>query len=686
MKLLRTSSVAGSILLSVFALASLPAKANAAELRAAHVTQIINDVKLLPGQAAARAAVVNDNVSSGTAVRTGVDSRTELTFSDLTITRLGANTVFSFNGEARQIDLGSGAVLVQVPRNGAEAKVRTAAVTAAITGGTGLFESNKGFPTKLLMLEGIGRFFRNGHPEEAAIVHGGEMVMMTPDGQITRPTKFNAALAYKTSKLITSFPTLPNADLILAVINEQQAELAGESAPTSEPPKDSTGLDTVSLATAAETPTPTSAVSKFGPPTAIKSPNPYLITSGTMINTDPMITTNGITNFGKIYRSFALDGPLATWLGSSPSAFDSVDFFDSNGGGFNAGPNSVPAPAFLFAGLQLDGDPMVSNSGGFPTLGLVSQGDINSSPSGAVFTFGGMQQVALIALNGSINLSGISFANFGKLIIYARGSGSNLTLAAHISNLNKVELRAENDMQIDAPVTVNGTVQDNRGFKALAGNNLTINSTVNSTGGGILVQSLGGITVTSSSQLVALLDSMGNSGQVVMIASGSDTQLNVGGTIHADQGEVDIRQTGVAGQTTLNNAIIHGDVVKLSALGANGVLTIGTGNDLSADTVLKLYATGSNGTLKFISPVTITSPTNIFAANTITISPGVVVTINSMNKADVYTNNPNYNFVPGPTYNGPLPNASNGTFGGIGANDPQPLANAPPLGDPGHGP
>src|SRR5947209_6117317 len=171
MSLFKTGT--GSVLFSFLTLVHFSAATNAAELQAAHVTQIINDVKLLPGQAAARAAVVNESVSAGTAVRTGVESRTELTFSDLTITRLGANTVFAFNGAARQVDLGSGAVLVQVPRNGAEVKIRTAAVTAAITGGTALFESNKGLPTKLLMLEGIGRFYPNGHPEEAEIVRGG---------------------------------------------------------------------------------------------------------------------------------------------------------------------------------------------------------------------------------------------------------------------------------------------------------------------------------------------------------------------------------------------------------------------------------------------------------------------------------------------------------------------------------
>jgi FecR protein len=282
----------GCVLFCFFTFVHLSAAVDAAELRAARVTQIINDVKLLPGKAAARAAVVNESISAGTAVRTGGDSRTELTFSDLTITRLGANTVFSFNGEARQIDLGSGAVLVQVPRNGAEAKVRTAAVTAAITGGTALFESNKGLPTKLLMLEGIGRFYPNGHPEEAAIVHGGEMVMRTADGRITQPTKFNAALVYNTSKLITSFPTLPNADLIMAVIADQQAQLAeGPSSPGSTDTIDKTDQAVTASATS------TTSGAKFGPPTAITSPNPYVITSGTVINTDPMITTNGITNF-----------------------------------------------------------------------------------------------------------------------------------------------------------------------------------------------------------------------------------------------------------------------------------------------------------------------------------------------------------------------------------------------------
>src|SRR5580704_5544263 len=77
----------------------------AAQLREATVTQIVKQVDLLPTGATAKPAVLNDNVRDGTAVRTGADSRTELTFTDQTLARLGANTIFSFNEGTRNLDL-----------------------------------------------------------------------------------------------------------------------------------------------------------------------------------------------------------------------------------------------------------------------------------------------------------------------------------------------------------------------------------------------------------------------------------------------------------------------------------------------------------------------------------------------------------------------------------------------------
>ena len=118
-----------------FALASgLPNEVSADELKQAKVTQVIQDVRVLPSNASARPAAVNDNVHQGTALQTGVQSRSELTFKDQTITRLGEKTIFSVGEGARTIDLGSGQFLLYVPKKAGAAKVKMGPVTAAITG------------------------------------------------------------------------------------------------------------------------------------------------------------------------------------------------------------------------------------------------------------------------------------------------------------------------------------------------------------------------------------------------------------------------------------------------------------------------------------------------------------------------------------------------------------------------
>ncbi len=118
-----------------FALASvLPNEVSADELKEAKVTQVIQDVRMLPSGAAPRPAAVNDNVRQGTAVQTGIQSRSELTFKDQTITRLGEKTIYSPGAGVRTIDMGSGQFLLYVPKKSGGAKVKMGPVTAAITG------------------------------------------------------------------------------------------------------------------------------------------------------------------------------------------------------------------------------------------------------------------------------------------------------------------------------------------------------------------------------------------------------------------------------------------------------------------------------------------------------------------------------------------------------------------------
>jgi hypothetical protein len=112
----------------------LPDTVIAADFDQAQVTQVVKDVKVLPSGSAARPATVNETVHKGSAVQTGTQSRSELTFQDKSITRLGEKTIFSVGKGGRTIDLGSGQFLLYVPKNSGGAKVKMGSVTAAITG------------------------------------------------------------------------------------------------------------------------------------------------------------------------------------------------------------------------------------------------------------------------------------------------------------------------------------------------------------------------------------------------------------------------------------------------------------------------------------------------------------------------------------------------------------------------
>ena len=97
-------------------------------------------LKCCVGKEAPRPVALGDLIRHGTPVSTGTQSRSELTFADLTITRLGANTSFSFKQGTREMNLIDGAILFQVPKGSGGATIRTAGVTAAITGTTGIGE------------------------------------------------------------------------------------------------------------------------------------------------------------------------------------------------------------------------------------------------------------------------------------------------------------------------------------------------------------------------------------------------------------------------------------------------------------------------------------------------------------------------------------------------------------------
>src|SRR5438270_7568792 len=381
----------------------------AAQLKEAQVTQVVKDVKLLPTGAAARPASVSDEVREGTAVRTGVDSRSELKFSDQTLARLGANTIFSFAEGTRNLNLQDGAMLLRVPKGAGGAKISSSAVTAAITGTTVMVETHKVTSTnknsyyKFIVLEGTARLYLPGHVGESVLVKAGQMIIMPSNGTtIPEPVDVDIGKITQSSLLVTGFSTPLGSENLIAYEQLKQNDQktsgqlyetnlaifgAGTNVVLADP-------NTVDVAVAAEstqappppppsstptpTPTPTATPSKFGPPTTIPSPVPYLITSGTTITTDPAITTNGVTDFGKIWRGPVQDGPLSAFIFGSTSAFDTASGFDAELNG------NMGGAGFKFTSLQLTGNPTVSTPTGVINLGLIAVNGITSGSPGGI--------------------------------------------------------------------------------------------------------------------------------------------------------------------------------------------------------------------------------------------------------------------------------------------------------------
>ena len=247
------------------------------------------------------------------------------------------------------------------------------------------------------------------------------------------------------------------------------------------------------------------------------------------------------------------------------------------------------------------------------------------------------------------------------------GAGGTVALS---SNTGAVSVNSTIEVSSNEPVPFS-TVAPQPYRKSASGGNISLTSGKSS---GVA------ISVGSSGQLLALLDQAapGPGGKITIVASGSSSSVEVNNQVQADRGTVDIRQTGINGSISLadngkDSMNIRGDIVKIGALGTNGTLNIGSGV-ISADTLLKLYAGGSNGTINFNSSVTLNgNSTKIIAANMVNIfGAATVVTIGGATPADVYTEHANYT---GSGGNG----TQAGTFGGAGANAPQPLASAPPF-------
>ena len=216
------------------ALIALPAgRAGAAPLTSSTFTEVIREVNILPAAGDATVpAHVHDVLKAPDRVRTGPMSRAELTAPDQTITRVGANTIFSFDGKNRTLNLDQGSLLFHAPKGIGGGIIKSGGAAAAVLGTTIIVvatqptENGRPGGFKVILLEGRGRVTL---PDGRSVkLQAGQLVFVLPGQRGFSPLYyFNLAKLTSSSLLVNGFPdVLSSLPQVEKAIAHQQDALA----------------------------------------------------------------------------------------------------------------------------------------------------------------------------------------------------------------------------------------------------------------------------------------------------------------------------------------------------------------------------------------------------------------------------------------------------------------------------
>jgi hypothetical protein len=203
----------------------LPVIAPAATLTRATITEVVKDVSVITGPAKApKAARAREIFAVPDVLRTGAESRAELVADDQTITRVGANSLFSFEPGQREINLQRGSVLFHSPAGKGGGTIKTAAATAAVLGTTLIVVTTRDGGFKVLVLEGKGRVRAASGTRSLT---AGQMTYLLPGGKLGPVYTFQLSDQVAASLLVNGFRTkLASQAKIDAAIARQNAMIA----------------------------------------------------------------------------------------------------------------------------------------------------------------------------------------------------------------------------------------------------------------------------------------------------------------------------------------------------------------------------------------------------------------------------------------------------------------------------
>ncbi len=211
----------------------------------AQVTYTSRGVRLQTTDAKSATASVGDLVSEGMTISNRQNARSELTFANNVVLRLGANTSVDLrkvemdqflrrfyvdrvldrmipkNFDGNVIELSEGALLFQIPKR-ASAQISSAPLNITSDNATGLLERNGESYIKLLLLSGEARVSLAHRLGESIVLKAGQILIMSPQVKaLPDVAYFDIERTINTCLLISDFPPLPNEDAIAKSARKQ---------------------------------------------------------------------------------------------------------------------------------------------------------------------------------------------------------------------------------------------------------------------------------------------------------------------------------------------------------------------------------------------------------------------------------------------------------------------------------
>ncbi len=664
--------------------------ASATPLSEGELTRVINDVRILPLEASPLAAKPGARISGRTAVSTGAQSRAELRFSDKTLTRMGANSIFRMDQTTRTVDLQKGVILLQVPKQLGGATVRTAAVTAAVTGTTVLFEYTPDGFIKIIVIEGEVDVSLNKDKSKFRTLKAGDMWISRADDKesLPLPVQVDLARLQRTSILLNTaeFAPLGNQKYVAGALKDQGDKKAkGELLDTAFQIEGRGRNVTLLLADREHisaipappvkppAPKPNKAVNipgatVFGDRSTINTSSPSNAFNSVSGGTGPLPGTEYIPGKDDVFGQYAFDEPQA-FPGLDATLAERKSWF-----------------VMIGDELNIAGNPSVDSTAGPRDLILGATGNINFSDSppvggAAVATSNqwtldnNTRSLVFASLSGSINFDEFNLMGSTQFVeFYANGLSSDVNINAFESA--QISLPGGGFESIAGrDIRISGASIDAKTISLSAGRNLEVGApsapaTRLAASESLTLRAKLGVKISNSSELRSL-SNLGNA-QVLIEAMNGNVEVLQNSTVEADV----VSLASHRGDVSLMDSTISAREIKARIFDTGGTLLISNailGRGTNASDLIRLYGEGSQG-VRFVGDTTLRGNQVDIAGTRVSIDPGSQVRLSNPGGTTVYANSHLYN------------NQINGNFVGLvngpnGSNqiqvNQQPYANRP---------